>query len=175
MRKQNSYITLFLSVFILILDTYPVYSQSSNFKNYSVEDGLPQSQVTAIFQDRHGYLWFGTLGGGICKYDGNSFYNYFEKDGLSSNIINCIYEDSKNNLWIGTDRGLSKYTPSFEMDVNSKMFQVYTNYDGLINNSINDILEDKKANLWIGTNNGLSRVKLNDTTETSITFHNYSS
>jgi len=175
MKKIAYHIILLLFVFTLWWGTYPAFSQSSNFKTYSVEDGLPQSQVTAIFQDKHGYLWFGTLGGGICRYDGNSFSNYFEKDGLSSNIINCIYEDSKNNLWIGTDRGLSKYTPSFEMDENAKMFQVYTNYDGLINNSINDILEDKKGNLWIGTNNGLSRVKLNDTTKSTITFHNYSS
>ena len=40
------------------------FSQTYDFRNYNVEDGLAQSQVLCIFQDSKGYMWFGT-GNGI--------------------------------------------------------------------------------------------------------------
>ncbi|MBL0101516.1 MAG: hypothetical protein IPP49_16970 [Saprospiraceae bacterium] len=33
------------------------------FFNYSIAEGLPQSQVFAICQDSAGYIWAGTQGG----------------------------------------------------------------------------------------------------------------
>lgn len=37
--------------------TYPPYKQ------YTLRDGLPQMQITCLFQDSRGYLWVGTKGG----------------------------------------------------------------------------------------------------------------
>jgi ligand-binding sensor domain-containing protein len=37
-------------------------------KPYTVKDGLPDRTVTNIIKDRHGYLWFGTLSGGVVRY-----------------------------------------------------------------------------------------------------------
>ncbi len=37
--------------------THPPYRQ------YTLRDGLPQMQVTCLFQDSRGYLWAGTKAG----------------------------------------------------------------------------------------------------------------
>lgn len=37
---------------------------------YGLREGLPSADVTALFRDRQGCLWFGTWGGGVCRYDG---------------------------------------------------------------------------------------------------------
>jgi ligand-binding sensor domain-containing protein len=62
-------------------------SQTYNFKNYNIEQGLPQSQVLTIFQDHNGFMWFGTNSGGAGKYDGNKFTTISDNDGLINNVV----------------------------------------------------------------------------------------
>jgi ligand-binding sensor domain-containing protein len=76
-----------------------------------LEDGLPQSQVYAIEQDAIGYLWLGTQGGGLARFDGDSFKTFNENDGLASNYINTL-KFANDTLFIGTKRGLSIKTKS---------------------------------------------------------------
>ena len=86
----------------------PAFSQRYNFVNYSLEEGLPQSQVTDICQDRFGYLWIGTETG-LSRFDGIEFANYSTDDGLPDNEINKLFLDSKNKLWIATPKGIAQY------------------------------------------------------------------
>src|SRR4029077_12726436 len=41
-------------------------------KNFTIEDGLPDSHVNAIVQSQNGYLWVGT-DGGLARFDGQHF------------------------------------------------------------------------------------------------------
>ncbi len=67
----------------------------------TVRDGLPQSYVSGIFQDRSGFLWIATLNG-LGRYDGRGFTNYrhtsADTSGLSSNIILCLFNAGNDNL-----------------------------------------------------------------------------
>lgn len=82
------------------------YGQSENVYSYSITEGLPQSQVFAICQDSFGYLWAGTQGGGLAKFDGQKFDVFTEQQGLPSNYINTLLVSTDNTLWIGTPKGL---------------------------------------------------------------------
>lgn len=82
-----------------------IYSQSYSFVNYSVAQGLPQSQVSAITEDNNGYLWVGTLGG-LAKFNGNSFVNFSTKEGLLNNRISSL-NFIEDQLWIGHEGGVS--------------------------------------------------------------------
>ncbi len=73
----------FIFVFIISISTY---AQQYNFINYSIEDGLVQSQIRAINQDSDGYLWIGTLGG-LSKFDGINFENFSTNDGGAQRIF----------------------------------------------------------------------------------------
>ncbi len=83
-------------------------AQKYNFVNYSVDNGLIQSQANSICRDNMGHLWVSTMGGVSC-YDGKTFKNYTTSNGLLSNIAYSITCDSLNNILICTDKGLSVF------------------------------------------------------------------
>ena len=69
------------------------------FKHYDLQDGLASPTIQSIFQDRNGFLWFGTESG-LCRYDGNGFKTFTVKDGLPGNEVFGMFEDSKERLWL---------------------------------------------------------------------------
>jgi ligand-binding sensor domain-containing protein len=135
----------FLGILIALCFTVGAYSQQYNFINYSIEEGLAQSQVRSICQDNNGYIWIGTLGG-LSKFDGINFENFSTNDGLLNNQINAIYSDAKGNIWIGTNGGVSLY--------NGYEFKNYPFKDELAENSVLSIAEDRLGNIWFATDGG---------------------
>ncbi len=99
---------LFTLIFLLVA-TATLRAQQFTLRQYTVVDGLPQSQVNVILEDSNGYLWIGTQGGGLARFDGREFKVYTTRDGLLSNIINYLKLDSKHNLWIVHPRGISRF------------------------------------------------------------------
>src|SRR4051812_39741818 len=74
----------FVGVWVL-----PLFSQDFLYstRNYSAADGLPQSQITDLIEDYNGYLWMGTEGGGLARFDGREFKVYTTRDGLLANEV----------------------------------------------------------------------------------------
>ncbi len=97
------------SVFIFCLVSIASYAQDFNIKRFSVKDGFTNLPVGILFEDRLGYLWIGTHGDGLMRFDGRTFRNYSTADGLPSNFITGIVQDSKDVLWIGTKAGITKF------------------------------------------------------------------
>jgi ligand-binding sensor domain-containing protein len=93
-----------IGLFLLVLSGF-LPAQQYNFRSYSVTDGLAQSQVFAMCEDDRGYLWLGTRGGGVSRFDGNQFRNYKTYDGLINDFVRTIETDAEGNVWIGTDEG----------------------------------------------------------------------
>lgn len=99
----------FLIVFFLGVGTiHPLFAQQYSLRQYTVVDGLPQSQVNTLVEDRLGYLWIGT-NGGLARFDGRDFKVYNTLDGLLSNSISSLTIDSHENLWIVHPRGLTRF------------------------------------------------------------------
>jgi ligand-binding sensor domain-containing protein len=98
----------FLSIFLLAINL-PLHAQQFSLRQYTVVDGLPQSQVNVIIEDSNGYLWIGTQGGGLARFDGREFKVYTTRDGLLSNIINYLKLDSHQNLWVVHPRGITRF------------------------------------------------------------------
>jgi ligand-binding sensor domain-containing protein/signal transduction histidine kinase len=80
-----------------------------SLRRYTALDGLPQSQVNMVLEDRNGYLWIGTHGGGLARFDGREFKVYTTRDGLLSNIVHYLKLDSQQNLWIVHPRGITRF------------------------------------------------------------------
>lgn len=95
----------------LVLIFVPGYAQDPGYtiRNYKAIDGLPQSQVNIMLEDRNGYLWIGTHGGGLARFDGRQFKVFTTLDGLLSNIITYLKLDSDENLWIIHPRGMTRF------------------------------------------------------------------
>lgn len=91
-------------ILIILFLTSSIHAQQ--FTSWSLNENLPQSQVFAMFEDGKGYLWLGTQGGGVCKFDGTGFDVFTVTEGLPSNYIQAVYEDRRGRLWVGTNDGL---------------------------------------------------------------------
>jgi len=104
-----------LAVLLLIFIALPLTAQQYNFRSYSLEDGLPQSEVRALAQDATGNIWLGTNGGGLCRFNGKEFQVFTNKHGLPDNLIRGLHADQQGNLWIASTKGITRYDgTSFE-------------------------------------------------------------
>jgi len=130
---------LLILLSFLLLNTNSASAQYYIFQNYTVEDGLPQSQVHALFQDGRSNLWLGTNGGGIARFNGREFEVFRRKDGLMSDVVFGIKEDPKGNLVVKTNLGLSVF--------NGKEFKNYPFTDGDLSAS-DRMYFDKNGNIW---------------------------
>jgi ligand-binding sensor domain-containing protein len=157
------------------------YGKNVRFEQISLDEGLSQSVVNAILQDRQGFLWVGT-DDGLNRYDGYNFKiykpdtnNFFS---ISDRSITALAEDEQGNIWIGTRQGgLNRYDP-----VSGKFYHYFhdsQNNESIASNQIS-ALEIDENGLWIGTNNGLDFLNFerntfthyNDTIESPIRLGN---
>jgi signal transduction histidine kinase/ligand-binding sensor domain-containing protein len=96
---------------LLLIIGFEIKAQEFHYsiRNYKAVDGLPQSQVSGLVEDNNGYLWVGTINGGIARFDGRNFKVYTTLDGLLSNIVHDLYLDKKQNLWIIHPTGVTRF------------------------------------------------------------------
>ncbi len=124
------------------------YSQQLAFRNYNRTCGLPSNYILTIYQDKAGYLWFGT-DRGIAKYDGKLFKIFSSANGLANNFILSIYQSQDGSMWFGHyEGGVSK----IKKDGNPQL----TNVKELEGKSVRSILEDKFGRLYFGHENGIT-------------------
>jgi ligand-binding sensor domain-containing protein/signal transduction histidine kinase/DNA-binding response OmpR family regulator len=131
-------------------------------RHYSIEQGLSQSSVFSIYQDSKGYIWFGTRGGGLNRFNGYTFdtfrSNHYDTTSLSCNEIVAVYEDSRKNLWIGT-----KFGGANLYHADKESFTRLSLIEGGVNNfAVNCFLEGVNNDLWIGSDIGLFRFNHSD-------------
>jgi signal transduction histidine kinase/ligand-binding sensor domain-containing protein/DNA-binding response OmpR family regulator len=117
-KSKNEKISSVYILFSIILVFFvtPLLGQEHNFKEYSFKTlkSIPtQRAVASISQDKDGFIWMGTNGLGLNKYNGIDYtsYKFKEKDStsLSNSLIHITYVDKQNRLWIGTEAGLDLY------------------------------------------------------------------
>ena len=116
---------------------------------FSVEDGMSQSEVTSIVQDKYGFMWFGTRGG-LNRFDGYEFVTYKpevrQTNKLKNPSIECLYVDDQGDIWIGTKSGgIGIY------DLEAVAFKNLDSVAANFPNRIIEIFKDKAGNYWFGS------------------------
>ncbi|HYG50885.1 MAG TPA: two-component regulator propeller domain-containing protein, partial [Flavobacteriales bacterium] len=79
-----------LFFFTLFLLTFQARGQLFHYEKFDIEDGLSQINVNTLFEDSNGFLWIGTQGGGINRFDGKDFVAYNEKDGIPGELVTSV-------------------------------------------------------------------------------------
>ena len=151
--KKFIFLYAFLCLFLPLaaqINSYP------HFTNISTKDGLPDNDIFNIYQDKVGYLWFGSYSA-LIRYDGYNFKVYtHDPDNPHSppkGVLCSMAEDIYGNCWVASDvGGLVKFNQDS---------QIFTQYRFLpgngklnISNGICALLTDNKGNLWISIRNG---------------------
>src|SRR5690349_2128134 len=153
---------------IFILATFVVQAAISNCNAQSDEvafdlitdNGKLLGKITAITQDRYGYLWFaGQDARCLYRFDGYRFIS-FKHDSSNTNSpggtnLETVYADPSGIVWIGFyGAGLDEFNPvthqfrHFRYNVNDPQ--------SLSNDSVAQVLRDKEGRIWVGTQNGLN-------------------
>ncbi len=73
---------------------------------FSVENGLPQEDVTSILQDKKGYMWFAT-NSGVVRYNGREMEVFDVRKGLGDNTVSDMKQDSDGFIYLATAKGVS--------------------------------------------------------------------
>ena len=163
----------YILLFIFLINVNSIKSQPENYlyKHIKIEDGLSQSTIWGMLQDRNGYMWINTADG-LDRYDGYNIKvysnNFSIPNSISDNTITSSFEDKKGNLWFGVLSGqlnlynrdndnFTIYDIKKDADpaiLKSKVEQIdypMTTYARTSITAITSITEDNKGNLWVGT------------------------
>lgn len=115
-----------LSLILLFGSIKNIHGQIFRYKQLSVSEGLPSWEITSLIEDKLGYLWIGTMGGGLVQFDGKKFIVYTVNDSLPDNNITSLTQDRLGTIWIGTTRGVVKYDGGF-VNVEESLAKVISN------------------------------------------------
>lgn len=79
--------------------------KKGTWRHYTRMDGLAHNTVSRIYVDPYGFMWLGTDGGGISRFDGEGFTNFNAEDGLPPFTATwAIHRDPDGVMWFGVFR-----------------------------------------------------------------------
>jgi signal transduction histidine kinase/ligand-binding sensor domain-containing protein/DNA-binding response OmpR family regulator len=145
-------------LFVLLFLHQKCLSQNNDhrFQHLSTQQGLSHNFITSIWQDKEGFMWFGTASG-LNKYDGYNFttFQFDPKEPdhtLQNNIVTDVREDQAGQLWVATLGGGLHY-----VDKKHGKMICYSMPRGLSNywNILFNIYIDTKGSLWMGSALGI--------------------
>lgn len=155
--------SFWFTVLVFVLLGTSTFAQEKNIPKYQFNslNNIPtQRAVASISQDQQGFIWMGTNGLGLNKYNGLDYssYQYNEKDttSLSSSFIYITYVDSQNRLWVGTEAGLDLYNRDRDNFIHIDLTGKKTG-TGM---AVHAIMEDKNGSILVGTHQyGLYKIE----------------
>jgi hypothetical protein len=138
----------------------------AGFNRWSTNEGLPESLVFTIFEDRVGRMWFGTDGGAAAFTPDPTAYALGSGEtprwqtlttassGLVHDKVHAIVQDSAGRMWFGTERGISIY------DEGASGAARWTTIDAgrLPHPHVEALAVSPDGRVWIGTKGGLTVV-----------------
>lgn len=132
----------------------------TQFKRYSSSNysrTLNNDIIYAIASSPNNrYIWFGSRGGGLNRFDTNSSSISKLEDLTSSTLTNddilCLFQDGRD-LWVGTSYGLNR----IRLLTSSYQLTKYNNRN-LESKTIHGVVKDLLGNIWLSTNQGLFKI-----------------
>ncbi|WP_424493737.1 two-component regulator propeller domain-containing protein [Salinimicrobium sp. GXAS 041] len=161
-------------LFFLLCTCCPIQAQElplTHFTSNSEVNALPSAQVTYVYQDRQGYIWFAVYTSGLVRYDGSKMEVFNKVSGLKDLGVWQMLEDGRGFLWVSSGSGLvvsEKPLQEYEHDQEIR-FRDYWNGVQLSTNAAvrnEQMAIDKQGRIWYGTSkNGILRYDSKSGTE----------
>lgn len=130
--------------------------------HFSDKNGLPDGNVSVLYEDNNGRVWAGYRPGGIAglvlfvaePLAGQNVVerHYTEKDGLPRDWVTDVRETSDGKFWVGTTGGLCEWRAG-----QTPVCKTYLAKNDLCDRDVWSVIEDKDKNLWIGSHCGAKK------------------
>lgn len=159
LKKYRRGLLLSLWICCILSTSYDIAKAQNiplEYQKVDIISGLSQNSVLSAFQDRTGFLWFGTTDG-LNRFDGREFTSLIcdvkNPNTISNNVIKAICEGKNNNLYIGTEDGLNIYIRTSQKF--QRFFRDTLQKTTLPSNFVNGLVIENDNQLLVGTNKGL--------------------
>jgi len=129
----------------------PLAGQQPAFRRFGLRDGLPQSQVTTLLEDQHGFLWVGTNTGGVARLGASGFRTFAGPQGLKALFIHALLEGPSGSIWVGSQEGVSEIRG--ETVINYRLDQDAEAFEGRA------LGLDEQDRVLVGNRRGLFRLQ----------------
>ncbi len=153
-------------VFFLFFVSISSLSQNLQFKQFTVEDGLPQNTVFSIVQDCTGFMWFGTADG-LSRYDGYSFKNFrrnfSDSTSLPDNKVVTLSINNQEKLILSSTQNLVEFNKETETFSDIKIPNLISVYSAFSNGTY--LLKKEGHYFYDNKTEALSQIKLNSIPE----------
>jgi signal transduction histidine kinase/ligand-binding sensor domain-containing protein len=139
--------------------------EEGKITSWTEQEGLPGNAVRALYEDRDGVLWIGTIDSGLGRFKDGKFTRYTTREGLFNDGVFQILEDAYGNLWMSCNRGiyrvrkqeLNEFAAGARREINSIAFG---KSDGMLNVECNGGLwpagtRSRDGRLWFPTQDGV--------------------
>jgi len=139
--------SFWLAGFFFLLFTGDAQLTSFNFHHLTTANGLSNSTIRSIAQDKHGFIWIGTLNG-LNVFNGSSvksFYKSYKPGGLPGLAVTALCKDRQGTLWAGTRTSLCYYQYDSGNFIKCKSDSM----------AVYEITVADDRRLWIVTNKGV--------------------
>src|ERR1019366_2441044 len=116
---------------------------------WQTQQGLPQPNISSIWQSPEGYLWLGTQGG-VVRFDGVRFtpIENFYPNAPANIWVRDLLEDAQHALWIGTnDAGIIRLAGGG--------VERFSRTDGIPSDTIQCLISGRNGEVWACTPDGL--------------------
>ena len=157
---------IFATLFLIMNATFSFKGNAQSvsdfiFEKYSIQNGLSQSRVISIYQDKLGYIWVGTQAG-VDRFDGYAFkqYSYDIKNEFSRapGWVTDIKEDEKGNIWTCDTYGnisflnrINDHWENTSLYVRDTLIKSNPNLPRQFGTGQSLYVDNKNKTLWIGT------------------------
>ncbi len=123
----------------------PDYSRQS----WTMENGLPRTNIQSVVQTQDGFLWLGTEAG-LVRFDGVEFVTFDRNSSpeLPGDDIRCLLASRDGALWIGTNAGLARWR-------DGRMIAL-TQPRNIAGRAIRGLAQNNDGLIWILTDGGLA-------------------
>ena len=149
---------LFFYILALLLCSESRSQLSFNHQHFSVQDGLSENNISVIFQDSRGFMWFGTYNG-LNKFDGYRFKQFKtlttigDDTILENDHINRIHEDKYGFLWIVTYDG-----KAYRLDPDTEKFTLVSAEKGMPR--ITHVFTLENGEIWLANKEECTAVRV---------------
>lgn len=148
-----------LAALVLFLPAAAQQHNAHTFHHLTIEDGLAGNHVSAVLQDKKGFIWIASTA--LQRYDGKQLVTVAQFDRLPGSIYYddiALYEDQRGRIWMGTPEDIRFYDP---VSARVKDVPLEAGLQNAGNINCHSILQDHLGVTWATTSAGL--IQLDET------------
>ena len=121
--------------------------QDGHWEKFTAGNGLPPSQIQAMFFDRRGDFWLAPVGGGIWRWLGyRNWEGWTRSEGLNGSLTWGMLRDNKGQMWAAAADNLVRIDESHG--------KAFPQHSGVSMSDVVTLAKDVRGHIWGGTVNG---------------------